>query len=366
MINYSVSSGTESEREKEIHEFLDNDYCTKFLLCNARSPAPKMTSFIDYMYDLKYDFAMINETWFKGGKRLVGELLDVEHAAGIKFICKNRPVKASRGGGVPLAFSTTSCNLKRKQIKTKYEMVCAVGKIGKVDRQIAIFSVYVPPRTKSAEFTELCEDLATALIQVKTSAKNPIIIVGGDFNNRDPAPAFESIGGLDKIPSGPTRGDASLDLIFTNALVYMVGDKAETFPPLESEDGLSSDHLCVWGALRFKKEKDFKWIKVTVRLRSDLRESAFRRSLGEQDWGLLEGLNSEEAVEAFEKKIGALTDLHFPFKTFRRCSNEKPWITNGIRKRSRKKRMIFRRRGRSASWRELAKNGQGKQGSVCG
>ena len=340
----------------QIHESLDNDFCTKFLLCNARLLAPKMTSLIDYMYDLRCDFAVINETWFKGGKKLLGELSDIEQAAGIKFICKNRPSKSARGGGVAIAFSSTNCNLKRKPIKTKYEIVGAVGKIRKVERQFAVFSVYVPPKTKSAEFGELCEDLAAALIQVKTSIKNPILIVGGDFNNRDPSPAFKAVGGLVRVPSGPTRGDATLDLVFTNSLEFLVGNTAETFPPLESEDGLSSDHLSVWGALQFRKERDFKWVRTTVRLRSEMRESAFKKSLSESDWGFLEDLCSEEAVAAFETKIGALTDFHFPFKTFRRRSNEKPWITNGIRKKSRRKRMIFRRRGRSASWRELSRN----------
>ena len=93
-----------------------------------------------------------------------------------------------------------------------------------------------------------------------------------------------------------------------------------------------------------------------MRLRSEQRENDFKLSLGNQDWDFLKDLGSEEAVEAFGEKVGALTDHHFPFKTFRRRSNEKPWITNGIRKKSRRKRMIFKKRGRSASWRELARN----------
>lgn len=113
-----------------------------------------MTSLIDYMYDLRCDFAMNNETWFRGGKKLMGELSDVEQAAGIRLICKNRPARATRGGGVAIAFNIERCNLKRKQVKTKHEIVCGVGKIGKVERQFAVFSVYVPPRTKSAEFAE--------------------------------------------------------------------------------------------------------------------------------------------------------------------------------------------------------------------
>ena len=292
----------------------------------------------------------------QGRKKLRDELSDIEQAAGIKFICKNRPAKSLRGGGVALAFNSERCNLKRKQFKTNHEIVCAVGKVGKIERQFAIFSVYVPPKTRSAEFAELCEDLASALTQVMTASKNPIIIVGGDFNNRDPSEAFDSVGGLDKIPSGPTRGAATLDVMYTNALGFLRGDAASTFPPLESEDGLVSDHKSVWAALRLKKERNFEWVRVKVRLRSEIREQAFKASLGSLDWGHLESLGLDKAVNKFEETIGSLTDHHFPLKTFRRRSNEKPWITNRIRKKSKKKRMIFRKRGRSASWRSLARD----------
>lgn len=61
-----------SNEEKEIHEnMIDNDYCTKFLLSNARSLAPKITSLIDCMNDLTCDFAMITETWFRGGGEII-------------------------------------------------------------------------------------------------------------------------------------------------------------------------------------------------------------------------------------------------------------------------------------------------------
>ena len=64
----SVTTDEVTDNDLEIHESEDDDYCAKFLLSNARSLAPKMTSLIDYMYDLKCDFAMISETWFKGGR----------------------------------------------------------------------------------------------------------------------------------------------------------------------------------------------------------------------------------------------------------------------------------------------------------
>lgn len=48
-----------------------------------------------------------------------------------------------------------------------------------------------------------------------------------------------------------------------------------------------------------------------------------------------------------------MTDKHFLWRTFRRRSNEHPWITNAIRSASKKKKRLFRKEGRSRAWRRL-------------
>lgn len=73
-------------------------------------------------------------------------------------------------------------------------------------------------------------------MKTTVTVKNPIIVVGGDFDNHDPTPAFEAVGGMDRIPSLPTRADATLDVIFTNEL----------------------DHQSVLASLVFKRERDYK------------------------------------------------------------------------------------------------------------
>ena len=46
-------------------------------------------------------------------------------------------------------------------------------------------------------------------------------------------------------------------------------------------------------------------------------------------------------VQEFEMKIATLTDKHFPLQTARFRSNEDPWITNGIRKRAKRKKQLY-------------------------
>ena len=209
----------EHERESEIHEKNDNENSAKFILSNAPSLAPKITSLIDYMYDLRCDFALITETWSKGGGKLDGELEDIEHASGIKLLCRNRPRRGGQGvgGGVALAFSKEKCNLKKRSIKTKFEILCVTGKISKIKRPFAIFTVYVPPKTKVAEFEELCTELGVAISEVKIALPDPVVIVVGDFNRRDPSPAFQELPDMMMVQTDPTRGNAILDLVYTNA-----------------------------------------------------------------------------------------------------------------------------------------------------
>ena len=186
------------------------------------------------MYELRCEFVMVTETWFKGSRKLNAELEDIKSATGIRLLCRHRPVRGSRGvvgGGVAIAFNNTRCSLKRKMLKTEHDTICAVGKIAKIERQFAIFSVYVLPATKSKDFLQLCEDLAAALNDVRVSLRDPIIVIGGDFNNRDPSAAFEAIDGIRVLDSGPTRGNATLDLIFTNACDSLMGGRAQVFPP---------------------------------------------------------------------------------------------------------------------------------------
>ena len=101
-----------------------------------------MTSLIDMVHELDLTLAAITETWFKGGKQLDRELRDIEMAADIKFICKNRK---GRGhvcrGGVCLAFRASLANLKERKLKEmdRFEVLCVTGTVRKISRKIIVF-----------------------------------------------------------------------------------------------------------------------------------------------------------------------------------------------------------------------------------
>ena len=162
----------------------------RFLLTNARSLKPKIDSLVDAFTSLDLHFASVTETWYKEGSQLNDDLVELEGKTGVRVLHQSRDGRSSRtgGGGVALAFNTGSCNFKRRQlthIGKEFEVLCAVGKVGKVERNIVIFVVYIPPTMRTPELERMKELLAVELIAVKRAYNNPVIAVNGDMNHRD-------------------------------------------------------------------------------------------------------------------------------------------------------------------------------------
>ena len=134
-------------------------------------------------------------------------------------------------------------------------MVCGVGRIGKIPRRVAAFVIYVPPNIKSKQLEELREALATEVAVVRAAYHNPLIVVGGDFNRRDFGPALAEVDEIDLISTGPTRGDGTIDLIYTNS-PGAVKEKL-VLPPLRPNAGAASDHKCVYVAAEFGDDRKY-------------------------------------------------------------------------------------------------------------
>ena len=348
---------TSSDSISSINSVLDNPYCVNFLLSNARSLSPKIRSLIEAFQELKIDIAAITETWLKDGSALGGDLIDLEGGTGLKVIYKNRPKTPggrTAGGGVAIIYNSSTCQLKERKIKkNKFEIICATGKIKKITRPVAVFAAYMPPRLLVAEVAAINEMLATELAAVSSSMKNPIIIFAGDLNGKCVLPGLQ--GGavfLDMALTGPTRGDRTLDLCFTN-----VGDSvvtSRTIEPLISRDGTVSDHSCVHLEIQLERERNFTWVKKRIRKRTPEGDAAYLDAVSTVDWAntLKPTMSSDEMVDKLEEVLAHITQKHCPVVTSRRRSNEEGWITNQIRRQSKKKHRLFKRHGRGRVWRE--------------
>ena len=162
-----------------------DEHSIDFLLTNARSLGPKIQSALDNLSERRLHFAAVTETWLKSGQTLDGDLIDLEHGSGVKILYRNRPAQKSgrtAGGGVALIYNKATCNFKQRRIKGNvFELMCAVGRVGKVARPVAIFVVYIPPKMKADELTKLRELISQEIGALQSTLKNPVILLGEGF-----------------------------------------------------------------------------------------------------------------------------------------------------------------------------------------
>ena len=321
------------------------------LLTNARSLMPKMDSMIDAFRSLDLNFASITETWFRGGKALANKLTEVEGSSGIKILHRSRDGRIKKtGGGVALAFNMGNCNFKNRHLKhvdKQFEVMCATGSVGKIPRRVVVFVIYVPPSTRVAEVAKLKEAIGAEITSVRRAFKNPIIIVNGDLNHRDFADCLDEVGEFSVLPTGPTRGQNTIDVIHSN--IQDCISESWTVPPLQAANGALSDHRCVVAVAKFPKERGYEWKIAWRRSRNANSEAAFTEEMKNRDWTDIKG-DSDMMAEKLEEVIGALTDKYFPLVRIRKRSSEHPWITKTIRRLWKKKIRIYKKGGRNDAW----------------
>ena len=282
---------------------------------------PKTDALVEAFSSLNLHFACITETWYRGGAALKDHLVDLEGAAGIGILHKSRDGRSKgRGGGVAIAFSTSSCNFKQRRlnnVQKDHEIVCAVGRIGKIARRVAIFCIYVPPSIRAVKLEELREVLATEVAAVKSTYKDPLIYVGGDFNHRDFGPALAEVEDMHLVETGPTRG---VSTFYINAPDTVV-DRA-VIPPLMANSGAGSDHSCVFVAAKIGDKINYQWTVRMRRTRTQAREEAFAKDMEEYNWSELWNTRSaDDMAVKLEAVIHELAEKHFPIARVRKRSN---------------------------------------------
>ena len=243
-----------SENHDDLSPLTGSEYGVRFMLTNARSLIPKVNSMVDAFSSLQLNFASITES-----RALKDWLVDLEGRSPGSASCTAAGTAGPRkqgGGGHYLQHSYLQ--FKNEGIETNFEVMCATGRVGKIERRVVVFAVYVPPGIKVGDLEKLRELLALEVAAAKQSYRNPIIIVNGDFNHRDVGDALCEVEKFDLLASGPTRGMNTIDLVYTNCASNI--KESATLPPLQAGGGAWSDHQCVYAAAEFVPAKKFKWI----------------------------------------------------------------------------------------------------------
>ena len=224
-----------------------------------------MNSLHTHFEEHDLDIALVTESWLKDSVVLDRDMIDLEFGTNKKIIYKNRPKTRSGlrriGGGVSIIYNKTSCSLRERRIAGNgFELVVTTGRVGKIARSVALFCVYLEPRMKVADLNNLRQMIATEILALKASHKDPIIVVGGEINNKDMEPAFSDFIDIKQNNFEPTRGNACQDIFYSN-----LECSTSVWPPLHTDTGINSDHECVILHAELPKVRDFTWVRKTVR-----------------------------------------------------------------------------------------------------
>ena len=125
---------------------------------------------------------------------------------------------------------------------------------------------------------------------------------------------------------GPTRGDRSIDRIFSNLRVAVSG----TVPPLETDliDGVSkkSDHKVAFVQSELDRVQEYEMLNYRYRFYNAESELQYGKWLGEQDWSdLMSAEGSEEKTNVYQDMVVGALERFFPLVTVRRKSTDPPW-----------------------------------------
>ncbi|KAM8863327.1 uncharacterized protein AB9W97_018228 [Spinachia spinachia] len=189
------------------------------------------------------------------------------------------------------------------------------------DSETAVTAAYIPP---DANARLAMKELHAAISKQQTLHPEAAFIVAGDFNHsnlKTVLPKFH------QHVSCPTRGDKTLDHVYTNmADAY----KADPLPHLGQ-----SDHLSLFLLPKYTPLKRVKPTVRTVKVWPEGADSALQHRFGHTDWSVFATLDSHTDINAYASpvldfintNINSVTTL----KQIATFPNQNPWMNREVR-----------------------------------
>ena len=165
----------------------------------------------------KANIAILSETWFQKGDAQLRSLLEnISLKDEIKFVRKDRD---KRGGGVSIAYNAALGDFKKLGLdclkRKKWEILCATGKLRGVKKHHIIIAAYLPPSYNREQNSDFMDCLTSVLVEAKTKVPDSWLTLGGDWNGRPLQQITDSFADIQVVQMGPTRKDATLDIILS-------------------------------------------------------------------------------------------------------------------------------------------------------
>ncbi|KAI8502529.1 hypothetical protein Bbelb_201170 [Branchiostoma belcheri] len=258
---------------------------------------------------------------------------------------KNRSDR--RGGGVAVFVSDDIPSRELVELHVPGELECVwvwmrPYKLPRSVSALAVCGVYIPPNSPHQD--TLIEHLLNSTDYLRTKYPDIGIVILGDLNRTDTAPLRRG-NVLQQVVEGPTRGDATLDVIITN-----IQSRYNT-PVIGAPLGLS-DHYSVTWAPKVTKAANKTHTRVVRPLKdSDIR--AFGAWISQHDWNeVYNATSAQEKTDGFYKTLNQQTDKFFPTKVVKIHPTDKPWITTRVKRLIKKRQEAFYQR-KEEVWKRL-------------
>ena len=332
-----------------------------FINTNSRSLRPKLPNFIETFYELDCTFAFITETWLTDGERLDLELEGLLLGSGLDLFSQNRPAGNAgfSHGGVAIVTRDLSTKFKKLDFPNPegFEVLVVVGNIAKVERKVALVTIYIPPNYSVLRSRHCFQHVNDRIHDIKRKFKDTMIFIGGDFNQWDITEALADFPDIIEVETPPTRNNRRIDRVFTNHSAGVVDFTC--LAPLRAENAAgdhisSSDHKIQFVATVLEKRAAVEWEEFTIRPFNDKAAEGFIDEIEKQDWSaVLNAAGSNKKAGEYQAIIDDLIDRHFPKKTIKRKSDDLPWLNETAKKKIARKKAVYKDEAKSERWKAL-------------
>ena len=229
--------------------------------------------------EMEADVACVTETWVSHHHTNIVD--DLSNRSGYSIITKNRT--SGKGGGVCIVYNRSQITMiPCKLPESEFEVVAAVGRRTGQRRKVLVISAYIPPNASAETNKSFLSYVCDVILAQKAKYNDPYVILAGDFNRRDVNQATRDFPDMKIVKTPPTRGRATLDIISTN-LIAGLKDAGVT-APIQSVDGVPSDHKTVYATFHMPRVPQYKIVKYSYIRKNEESLAKFDSWLTEQDW----------------------------------------------------------------------------------
>ena len=344
---------------EENSDFIDNKVQLNAINTNARSLRPKISSFIQCFVNLSLTLAIVSETWLSD-KQFELESENLLLGNGLRLHSLSRPplLSGASYGGVAVVVRESCTRSRRLDFPNPEGFEVLPVCITHQDLLQKIFAIacYIPPNYTVPKGKQCMQHISDIVLHIMNSNSDPLIIVGGDFNQWKIGEVLAEYSELLELSTPPTRGERHIDKIFTNWPEYI--EDGGCIPPLKTEEMNGqvtySDHEIQYLVSRLPRKEPVRWESFTFRPYTTEGERGFLSDLEQQDWAPLLARDGPNAkVGLFHSILEDLVERHFPLRTVRRKDGDLPWFDYRARKMVKKKAAIYRSEGASGRWSAL-------------